>query len=468
MLLAASYYFYMAWRAEYIVLLLAATVVAYAAGLRIEETQNDKERRLYVSVSLTVLLAILFVFKYFNFFNGSFRSLFESLNIAYGIPALDVILPIGISFYTFQMISYILDIYRGKIKAERHLGILALFGSFFPQLVAGPIERASHLVPQFREEHRFDYNRAADGFRLMAWGFFKKVVVADRLSVFVQSVYANPTSYQGVPLILSTFFFAFQVYCDFSGYTDIARGAARSMGFSLVDNFDRPYFSPSIPEFWKRWHISLSTWLADYIYAPLTKTRAIKLTWYKKFLLSLLLTFLISGLWHGANWTFIAWGALHGIYMMSSIVFQKLRRRFVKLIRLDRIPALHHSVQIAITFTLVCITYVFFRANTLSDALYMITHAHRGLLWFLRNIGDVSFLRENLLLWNGTTEFLVAVSGILTVILVDLLRRHGSIGQRIARQPMPVRWIVYCGAAIVILVFGDLYSVRRQFIYFQF
>jgi D-alanyl-lipoteichoic acid acyltransferase DltB (MBOAT superfamily) len=468
MLLVASFYFYMAWRPEYIILLVGAIVVTYVTALRVHAEQNKSRRKVYLVIGLVLLLGTLFVFKYFNFFNESFRSVAGLFRAPYPIPALDVVLPIGISFYTFQLISYLVDSYRNQLKPERNLGTIALYAAFFPQLVAGPIERASHLINQFREEHRFDYNRTIDGFRLMMWGFFKKVVVADRLDAFVQTVYANPTAYSGVPLIMSTFFFAFQVYCDFSGYTDIARGAARSMGFSLVDNFDRPYFSRSIPEFWKRWHISLSTWLADYVYTPLTKTRAIRLSWYHKFLLSLLLTFLISGLWHGANWTFIAWGGLHGIYMMSSIAFQKHRRRVVQLIGLDKVPTLHHLVQIAATFTLVCISYVFFRAKTLSDALYIVAHAPRGVVHFLTHIGVRDVLYQNLLLWNGSVEFLVAVCGILIVVLVDLLKRHENIGARIAGQPAVARWIVYCGATIVILVFGALYSTRRQFIYFQF
>ena len=366
LLLAASLYFYMAWRAAYVVLLLGAILVSYLAGIWIEEAEAPALKRRHLAFGLTVLLGNLFVFKYFNFFNDSVRAVVELMGLHYGLGALKLLLPIGISFYTFQKASYLIDIYRGKQKAERHLGIFALYSSFFPQLVAGPIERGPHLLPQFREEHRFDYAQVASGLRLMAWGFFKKTVVADRLAPFVNNVYSNPTEQVGTSLLLATLFFAFQVYCDFSGYSDIAVGCARTIGFRLVDNFRQPYFSSSIQEFWKRWHISLSSWLTDYVYTPFTRARWLKMHWYPKLLLSLLLTFLVSGLWHGANWTFVVWGALHGSYLMVNHAWQALRKKFFPQLQPSRLGAV---LSIGVTFLAVMVGWTFFRAESFSSAL---------------------------------------------------------------------------------------------------
>jgi len=320
-LLIASYIFYMAWRAEYALLLVISTLIDYFCSLmmgRYPEEEKQK-RKPFLYLSLISNLGILFTFKYFNFFSASFTSLLKSLGYDYAAPAFSLLLPMGISFYTFQTMSYTIDVYHSRLKPEKHLGVFALFVTFFPQLVAGPIERAGNLLEQLKVDHKFSYANVIAGLQLMAWGFFKKIVIADNLAIMVNNVYNNPTQYTGVSLILATVFFAFQIYCDFSAYSDIAIGSAQVMGFTLMQNFNRPYFSKTIGEFWNRWHISLFTWFRDYLYIPLGGNRVVKWRWYY----NLFITFLVSGFWHGANWTFIVWGALHGFYLVFANITAK-------------------------------------------------------------------------------------------------------------------------------------------------
>jgi D-alanyl-lipoteichoic acid acyltransferase DltB (MBOAT superfamily) len=318
LLLVGSYYFYMSWKPEYIILILASTLIDYSVGLKLGSESRPAIRRRWLLLSLVTNLGLLFSFKYFNFFNDSFRQLFQMANLSYPVPALNVLLPVGISFYTFQTLSYTIDVYRGKIQPERHLGVFALFVSFFPQLVAGPIERSGNLLPQFYQKTAVDYERIISGLQRMTWGFFKKVVIADRLALLVNTVYNHPTEFSGMPLIIATYAFGFQIYCDFSAYSDIAIGAARVMGFDLMENFRQPYYARSIPEFWRRWHISLSTWFRDYVYLPLGGNRVKLPHW----VFNILVVFVVSGLWHGANWTFVIWGALHGIFMVGTFLGQ--------------------------------------------------------------------------------------------------------------------------------------------------
>ena len=301
-------------------------------------------KRKWLYLSLLTNLGILFGFKYFNFINDNLQQLFDQINVFYNVPAFDVLLPVGISFYTFQTLSYTIDVYNGKTKAQKHLGVFAVFVSFFPQLVAGPIERSHRLLPQFFIKHEFNYDRVRHGLQQMIWGFFKKVVIADRLAIVVDGVYNNLDDYSGLALIVATIFFTFQIYCDFSGYSDIAIGSARVMGFELMDNFKRPYFSKSISEFWKRWHISLSTWFRDYLYIPLGGNKVVKWRWYY----NLFITFLVSGFWHGANWTFIAWGALHGIYLITAIILKNPKQQILEFLNIKNtylhrfLPSIFH------------------------------------------------------------------------------------------------------------------------------
>ena len=371
LLLAASYYFYMQWRAEYVVIILFSTLLDYFCGYRMSMLDEEKQRKPYLWLSLLSNLGILFTFKYYNFFAGEADKLATALGMDYAAPALALLLPMGISFYTFQTMSYSVDVYKGRIKAEKHLGIFALFVTFFPQLVAGPIERASNLLPQFRQKMRFSYDNAVWGLTKIAYGFFKKVVVADRLAVYVDAVYNSPDAASSGTVILATLFFSVQIYCDFSGYSDIAIGCARILGFDLMENFRRPYLSKSISEFWKRWHISLSTWFRDYTYIPLGGNRVVKWRWYY----NLMVTFLVSGFWHGAEWTFIVWGGLHGLYLVMAVVLAKQVNGSAKALGLYKLPKLNAVLNVVFTCALAVFAWIFFRANNMPDALSLIETA---------------------------------------------------------------------------------------------
>lgn len=364
LLLASSCYFYMIFMPVYILILGFTIVVDYFAGILLE-TNHTRKRRIYLIASLIANIGVLVVFKYYNFLNENLTLLLNSINYINKIPFLTILLPIGLSFHTFQAMSYTIEVYKGNQKAERNFGIYALYVMFFPQLVAGPIERPQNLLPQFYKIHQFDFERFKSGLMQMAFGFFKKVVIADRLAAVVDYCYGNSSSQNGLTLLIATIFYAFQIYCDFSGYSDIAIGGARILGFKLMDNFHSPYFSASIAEFWKRWHISLSTWFKDYLYIPLGGNRVVKSKWY----FNLFIVFLISGFWHGANWTFIIWGALHGLYLIFAIEKNKVYNRF------NFSPSnnyFNRFFSIIITFSLVTFAWIFFRAINLSHALQII------------------------------------------------------------------------------------------------
>ncbi|QZY55488.1 MBOAT family O-acyltransferase [Crassaminicella profunda] len=461
-LLGASYYFYMCWNPKYIVLIIISTIIDYFAGMMMGRTKEKKKRKKYLLLSLVSNLGLLFTFKYFNFFNESIGQIFRYFHLVYGIPDFKLLLPVGISFYTFQTLSYSIDVYKGKIKPEKHLGIFALYVSFFPQLVAGPIERSDKLLPQFYEKYRFDYDRFANGLVQMGWGFFKKVVIADRVAILVNQVYNNVTEYTGIQLIVATVFFTFQIYCDFSGYSDIAIGLARILGFDLMKNFNRPYGATSIPDFWRRWHISLSTWFKDYLYIPLGGSKTSKPRWY----FNLSLTFLISGLWHGANWTFILWGCIHGFYQMVSISTRNIRSTFVRGIKLDQFPILHRLLNIIITFLLVCFAWIFFRANNLKDAIYIVTHLFEGVLE-IQSIQTLSAYVS--ILGLEKIEFFIAVGAIALMEIVQFVGRDREIYDLLNNSPIFLRWAAYYIVVFAILLFGVYGSeVDIQFIYFQF
>lgn len=462
-LLLASYYFYMSWKPAYTLILVFSTLIDYFCGRAMGRYPDEAKhkRKPFLYISLLSNLGILGLFKYYNFFNDSARQLAEGLNMHYAAPAFELLLPMGISFYTFQTMSYSIDVYHGHIKPEKHLGIFALFVTFFPQLVAGPIERAGNLIGQLRTSHNFDYARIVAGLRRMAWGFFKKIVIADNLALMVNQVYNNPTDYEGITLILATVFFAFQIYCDFSGYSDIAIGAAQVMGYNLMENFRRPYFSKSISEFWSRWHISLSSWFRDYLYIPLGGNRVVKWRWYY----NLFITFLVSGLWHGANWTFIVWGALHGFYLIFAIVTAKQRNALANAIGLTSHPVLYKWVQVLTVFVLVCFSWIFFRANSVADAFYIIQYSFSG----LGNISQVFAginLEHLLFMEQGAKVFIVSVIAIVLMELVHLVQRRGSVSALLMQRPAVVRWSVYYIALIAVLLFGQF--GHQEFIYFQF
>lgn len=448
LLLAASSYFYMCFIPWYILILAFTILVDYIAGIYIEKA-IDKRRKMFLVISIIANVGVLFVFKYFNFFNQNIADLASFLHWNYSMQALSLILPIGLSFHTFQSLSYTIEVYRGSQKAERNLGIFALYVMFFPQLVAGPIERAGNLLPQFHEKKEFIYERVVNGLRLMLWGFFKKIVIADRLAVYVNAVYGNVADYNGLHFIIATIFFAFQIYCDFSGYSDIAIGSAQVLGYDLMENFNRPYFSKSISEFWKRWHISLSSWFKDYLYIPLGGNRTSVFRRY----LNLFIVFLVSGLWHGANWTFIAWGSLHGLYLVFSAVTKSVRERFVHAVNLHKFPIFHQIIQIAVTFILVSIGWIFFRANSIKDAFYIFI-----------NMFNWSFDRLTIV---GRKEFILLILLVLFMELIQFMQRQGDIRMFFHNKPTWIRLSIYYALLAGILLlsnFGD----NAQFIYFQF
>ncbi len=451
LLLISSYYFYMCWKAEYAILIIISTMIDYIAGIRMAKKETRRERTKYLIMSLCSNLGLLFLFKYFNFFNNSLHTVLSDFNIFYALPEFKLLLPVGISFYTFQTLSYTIDVYRGIKKPEKHLGIFAVYVAFFPQLVAGPIERSTHLLPQFFKKMEFDYHRVTDGLKLMAWGFFKKIVIADNLALYVNHIYNHPQDNFGWSLIFATYFFAFQIYCDFSGYSDIAIGSAQVMGYDIMDNFRQPYYAKSISEFWKRWHISLSTWFRDYFYIPLGGNRVSKLRWY----FNLMATFVVSGLWHGANWTFVIWGALHGTYLIVSIISRKIRDKFNAFVSLSKNETVHKFVKIFVVFQLVNFAWIFFRANSLSDAFLIIKNMTKfGSIGLLQSLNAPNFRWET------------AVLTIFVMEIVHFLQRHSSVRELIAKQPLLVRWTIYYLGVMSILLLGRFQE--QAFIYFQF
>lgn len=458
LLLAASYYFYMCWKPEYILLIILSTLIDYYAGVQMSKEVSRPKRRKFLLLSLVTNLGLLFSFKYANFFNESVRSAFQSVNILYDVPTFHLLLPVGISFYTFQTLSYSIDVYRGERQAEKHFGIFALYVAFFPQLVAGPIERSCRLLPQFYQQHDFDMQRVSGGLQLMLWGFFKKLVIADRLALFVDAVYNHPGNYHGLPILMATYFFAFQIYCDFSGYSDIAIGASQVMGFSLMENFQRPYFSKSIGEFWKRWHISLSSWFRDYLYIPLGGNRLTKWRWY----FNLFTVFLISGLWHGANWTFVVWGMIHGFYLIFSILTRRIRSTLSNALAIGEAPFIQKSAQVFLTFHLVVFSWIFFRANTLSDA-FLLLHNLCDLPTIVRQILTIAPF-EGIAL--DQYEILIALVSIGCMEGLHVVQRRWRIRRILSTTPLWLRWGLYYAVIFTIIIFGIF--EKNEFIYFQF
>lgn len=459
-LLIASYYFYMSWKPVYALLLVLSTLIDFFCGNMMGKFTDNKKRKPFLYLSIFANLGILFTFKYFNFFTEAISDSAGLFGASINTPVHSLLLPIGISFYTFQTMSYSIDVYYNRIAPERHLGIFALFVTFFPQLVAGPIERAGNLLSQFKVKQYFDYDRITGGIQLMAWGLFKKVVIADNLALLVNPVFNNPTEYEGISLFIATVFFAFQIFCDFSGYSDIAIGAAQVMGFKLMENFRRPYHARSIAEFWSRWHISLSTWFRDYVYIPLGGNRVIKWRWYY----NLFLTFLISGLWHGANWTFVVWGALHGFYLIFAIVTKKSRNKIGHQLGLHHYPRLSNFLQAFTVFVLVCFSWIFFRAGNISEAIYIIQQSIAG-------IGNISQIFSEqqahiLFLDQSKSVFFIGVSGIIVLEVVHWLQTKGSIITMLSVKPFWFRWSIYYIYIAAILLLGEF--GQEEFIYFQF
>jgi alginate O-acetyltransferase complex protein AlgI len=450
MLLVASCYFYMAFIPKYILILFLTIGVDYVAGLLIARNTGHR-RRVWLVLSIITNVGVLAFFKYFNFLNGNLHALSNYLSFPYHVPALNIILPIGLSFHTFQSMSYTIEVYRGAQEPEHNLWRFALYVMFYPQLVAGPIERPQNLLHQFKIEHHFDYEAARDGLLLMGWGLFKKVVVADRLAVLVDQVYTQQNIYSGSALLLATYCFAVQIYCDFSGYSDIAIGAAKVMGFRLMKNFNHPYFSRSVSEFWTRWHISLSTWFRDYVYIPMGGSRVSM--WRRCF--NLMVVFAVSGLWHGANWTYVVWGSLNGIYLAASVVSAKWRKTLSHLSGLARLPIAHRAFGIFVTFHLILLSWVFFRADSIGAA--------------FRIVGGIISWRHGfkLPLAPVTNDAAIIGAALGLFLLGEVLQARGRVLELIASRPVAIRWAFYCAAVTALILLGD-FGTNRQFIYFQF
>lgn len=471
LLLISSCIFYMAFVPQYILILFFVVIIDYTAAIYIERS-SGKKRKLYLILSVVSTCSVLFVFKYFNFFNSNVAAFAEFFDLRYPIGLMEIMLPIGLSFHTFQSLSYVIEVYRGEQKAEKHIGMYSLYVMFYPQLVAGPIERPQNLLHQFYQKHKFDYGRVTDGLKLMAWGMFKKVVIANRLSIPVSMVFDNPHDYTGISFIVAIIFFAFQIYCDFSGYSDIAIGTAQVLGIRLMNNFNRPYFARSVAEFWKRWHISLSTWFKDYVYIPLGGSRVGTGRLY----FNLMVTFLISGLWHGANWTYVLWGALNGAYMIVGMMTKKIRNNCVALIKLDQMQRVHNYIRVVITFSLICFSWIFFRAQTIDDAFFIVSQLFNGVPEFFVNLirGVVTFSISNELLQPITfgqmnREVIAQFALIGFLLFFHKIQSHGSIRHMLAGRPAWFRWSMYytlVGSIFVSLLLEKNY--QEPFIYFQF
>ena len=450
-LFIASYWFYMSWNPKYVVLILLTTLVSFFAAIVIERQDSKKKRKTTLIISSVICLGVLFFFKYFNFFSESVAEILKLFTLKTDPYILKLLLPVGISFYTFQTMSYVIDVYKGKVPAERHFGIYATFISFFPQLVAGPIERTENLLPQIKSKKTFDYSSATYGLKIMAWGYFKKLIVADTISQYVAPVFEEPQAFGGFSFFIGVLLFTFQIYCDFSGYSDIAVGVAKLLGINLMTNFKSPYLSQSVREFWSRWHISLSTWFRDYVYIPLGGNRVSSL----RNSLNLLVTFLVSGLWHGANWTFVVWGGIHGVAQITE------KRLFKS--HDSKTGSARWILKTFIVFCFCVITWLFFASQSLSDAIYIIKHVFDGI-----SAGPMTYIAtgfKNLGLDKVTLAFL-SVS-IILLMVYDYFSLKRDVITIISSQKTYIRWGVY--VLFILWIIISLPSVAAtEFIYFQF
>ncbi|PWA04845.1 MBOAT family O-acyltransferase [Flavobacterium psychrotolerans] len=450
LLLVSSYFFYACWDWRFLFLLIFSTVLDYYTGLKMSDAKNQNGKKFWFWLSISVNLGFLGVFKYYNFFATSFADAFSHFGWQVNPWTLKVILPVGISFYTFHGLSYVIDIYKDRIKAERNFIDYSVFVSFFPLLVAGPIERATHLLPQIQKKRTFDYVVAVDGLKQILWGLFKKVVIADNCAKFANIIFENSTDYSGSTLALGAVFFAFQIYGDFSGYSDIALGTARLFGVDLLRNFAFPYFSRDIAEFWRRWHISLSTWFRDYLYIPLGGSKGG--TWMK--VRNTFIIFLVSGFWHGANWTFLVWGFLNALFIMPSIIFNTNRVNLEIVAKGKIFPTLKEFVSIIVTFSLTVFAWIFFRSNTIDQALH-----------YISGIFSVSFFSFP----TFKTEVLSIPILILVVLflIVEWMGREQqyAIANLFHGKSRGYRWVFYYLLIVILFIFA---GSNQQFIYFQF
>ena len=446
-LLAASYCFYGWWDARFLILIFISSTADFFIGRAMQNQTITSKRKLLLAICLLFNLGILGFFKYYNFFIESFLAISKSLNVNLSVTTLKIILPVGVSFYTFQSLSYTIDVYRNKIKPTKDYISFLAFVAFFPQLVAGPIERATHLLPQFLKKRQFELETVKSGFRFILWGLFKKMVIADRLAYFVDHVYNSSANYSGVTLIAVAFMFGFQIYCDFSGYSDIAIGSARLLGFDLMQNFRFPYFSKSLQEFWRRWHISLSTWFRDYVYIPLGGNQVSK----KRWIFNILITFTLSGLWHGAAATFVIWGFLHGLFLVVE-----------SYIKPDRSGKLRNWLGFVATFSFVNLALIFFRSKSLDQSLEIFSRLPDFNWIFLDQLQNAWHTS------NQFREFAISIMvGFPIFLITEGLSRKNDFNELIVNLSAIKRWGIYLFFTALILIFGVL-DLAPQFFYFQF
>ena len=454
LILLVSYFFYAWWDWRFLFLLAFSTFLDYFSGLKIEQSQSERKSKFWLVLSIGINLGLLGFFKYYNFFINELTAAFTSAGIIINPWTLKVILPVGISFYTFHGLSYIIDVYKKRIIAEKNFVDYAVFVSYFPLLVAGPIERATHLLPQFKKARKFDYQKATDGLRQILWGLFKKMVIADNCAIYANSIFNSSGDHNGSTLFIGALFFTFQIYCDFSGYSDIALGASRLFGIELLRNFAFPYFSRDIAEFWRRWHISLSTWFRDYLYFPLGGSQGG--TWMK--VRNTFIIFIVSGFWHGANWTFLAWGFLNALYFIPLLLLNKNRNYLHVIPTHNLLPSLKEFFQILFTFFLTVIAWIFFRSDTISQAFKIIKEI------FSKSI----FQKPSFLGKFDMIYFFIHCAMIGLLIMVEWLHRDKQFGLQFNRKTMNSkvrRWSIYTVIVLFILLFG---GKQNNFIYFQF
>lgn len=456
LLLVASYVFYATWAPTFLIWIAVSTVVTYALARWMPRISPPGRRRALLVLGIVSNLGLLFVFKYAGFADGILRALSSRLGFAYRMPAPNLLLPVGISFYILQSVGYLIDVYRGTTEPEKHVGLFALYQAFFPKLISGPIERADHLIPQFRHVPSLDAAQVFIGLRLVLWGMFKKVVIADRLAIYVNEVYSRPSDYAGWTILIATVFFAVQIYSDFSGYTDMAIGVARLLGIELSINFRQPYLASSISDFWRRWHISLSTWFRDYLYIPLGGSRVSVPRWY----LNLVTVFLVSGLWHGANWTFVLWGALHGVYIVVERLSQDARDGAARALHLEHSPV-RTTINTVTTFFLVSFAWIFFQARSVPDALLLI-----------RNLVRLDSTTDIYAPWAALTQAtgreMALAWGLIGLLFLVHLGREGRLrllSSSAAGQAW-VRWAVYLFLALSIMNLGV--AQKLPFVYAGF
>jgi alginate O-acetyltransferase complex protein AlgI len=454
LLLLASYYFYACWDWRFMFLLIFSTLLDYYTGLKMDEADSKAKKKFWFWLSITVNLGFLGIFKYYNFFATSFAELLSGFGLHVNVWTLKVVLPVGISFYTFHGLSYVIDIYKERIKAEKNFIEYAVFVCFFPLLVAGPIERATHLLPQIKRERTFSYTKAIDGMRQILWGLFKKVVIADTCAQYANSIFANSEAYNGATLALGALFFTFQIYCDFSGYSDIALGTARLFGMELLRNFAFPYFSRDIAEFWRRWHISLSSWFRDYLYIPLGGSKGG--TWMK--VRNTFIIFLVSGFWHGANWTFIVWGALNALYFMPLLLTNNNRANLETVAQGKWLPSFRELAAMITTFSLTVFAWIFFRAESVGAAIIYIKNMFTKGLFQLPD--ERAFI-------GTTTNPFFAIFLIAIFMLIEWMGREQqyALAKLGLQWYKPVRWAFYYVLIIAVFLFM---GKEQQFIYFQF